>query len=127
MLEGTKLENFDPIAIIAELTKTDIKVGDGDEVKPGDSVRVHYTGALASTGEIFQSSKDTGSPISFGLGQVIEGWREGVPGMKVGGIRRLLIPAEQAYGSHSPSKNIPPNSDLVFDIELLGISQNPYA
>lgn len=71
---------------------------------------------------IFQSSKDFGSPATFGLDQVIAGWTEGVPGMKVGGIRRLVIPAEKAYGSQSPAPNIPPNSDLVFDIELVAIN-----
>lgn len=119
-LEGTIIENFETIDKVDELQKTDIKVGDGEEAQPGAVVRVHYTGALCKTGVIFQSSHDS-SPISFGLDQVIEGWRDGVPGMKVGGIRRLIIPSEMAYGSHSPASNIPANSDLVFDIELLGI------
>lgn len=119
-LEGTQLENFETLNQVTDLQCTDTKIGEGEEAKPGATVRVHYTGALCKTGEIFQSSHDS-SPISFGLDQVIEGWRTGVPGMKVGGIRRLIIPAEMAYGSHSPAKNIPANSDLVFDIELLGI------
>lgn len=119
-LEGTQLENFETLDSVDSLQATDVKLGDGDEAKPHATVRVHYTGALAATGVIFQSSHDS-SPISFGLDQVIEGWREGVPGMKVGGIRRLSIPSEMAYGSHSPAKNIPANSDLVFDIELLGV------
>jgi peptidylprolyl isomerase len=72
-------------------------------------------------GTIFQSSKDSGSPATFGLNQVIAGWTLGVPGMKVGGTRRLIIPAAQAYGAASPAPNIPANSDLVFDIELVAI------
>ncbi|MGE5312725.1 MAG: FKBP-type peptidyl-prolyl cis-trans isomerase [Acidobacteriota bacterium] len=62
--------------------------------------------------------------MSFGLDQVIEGWTKGVPGMKVGGTRRLVMPAEMAYGSSSPAKNIPANSDLVFDIDLVAIPKN---
>ena len=75
-------------------------------------------------GIIFQSSLDFGDPITFGLDQVISGWTHGVPGMKVGGTRRLVIPAEQAYGASSPAPNIPANSDLVFDIDLVAIPQN---
>ena len=82
---------------------------------------MHYTGALCKNGIIFQSSHDFGDPITFGLDQVIRGWTEGVPGMKVGGMRRLTIPSEKAYGSVRAAANIPPNSDLVFDIELIGI------
>lgn len=117
-LEGSKLENFDPVSEVSELQITDIKEGDGEECAKWATVRAHYTGALCSDGTIFQSSHDMGRAISFSLNQVIEGWQEGVPGMKVGGIRRLIIPAAMAYGANSPSSNIPPNSDLVFDIEL---------
>ena len=117
-LEGTKLENFEPISKVTELQIIDIKEGDGEECAKWATVRAHYTGALCSDGTIFQSSHDMGKAISFSLNQVIEGWQEGVPGMKVGGIRRIVIPAEMAYGANSPSPNIPPNSDLVFDIEL---------
>ena len=121
-LEGTILTGFTPIPQVATLEKIDTVEGTGAEVAPGATVTVHYTGALASTGVIFQSSHDRGEPITFGLSQVISGWTEGVPGMKVGGTRRLLIPAEQAYGPSSPAPNIPPNSDLVFDIELVAIA-----
>ena len=72
-------------------------------------------------GIIFQSSHDFGQAISFGLDQVIKGWTVGVPGMKIGGTRRLIIPAEMAYGTSSSAKNIPANSDLVFDIDLVAI------
>ena len=120
-LEGTKLQNFEPGQTVTELQVIDIKEGKGDLVQPNATIRAHYTGALVSSGVIFQSSHDFGDPITFGLNQVIAGWTNGVPGMKVGGTRRLVIPASQAYGSSSPSPNIPANSNLVFDIELVNI------
>ena len=120
-LEGTKLTGFDPKPAITELEIIDLTAGSGDEVKPGATITAHYTGALVADGTIFQSSKDSGRPATFGLNQVIAGWTKGVPGMKVGGIRRLIIPAVSAYGSSSPAANIPANSDLVFDIELVAI------
>lgn len=123
--EGTKLHNFDPrVDAVKELEIIDIEVGTGEEVKPGATITAHYTGALVKNGIIFQSSHDFGDAITFGLDQVITGWTNGVPGMKVGGTRRLVIPAEQAYGASSPSKNIPANSDLVFDIDLIAIPRN---
>ena len=123
-LEGTKLANFTPVTTVTDLQKIDITPGTGDEVKPGDTVTAHYTGAVASTGVIFQSSKDTGQPVPFALDKVIKGWTDGVPGMKVGGVRRLVIPAELAYGANPPQgSNIPPNSALVFDIELVKVGQ----
>lgn len=121
-LEGTKLTGFTPRASVAELEIFDVVPGTGPEVQPGATITAHYTGALVSDGTIFQSSKDMGQPATFGLSQVISGWTNGVPGMKVGGTRRLIIPAAQAYGSHSPAPNIPANSDLVFDIELVEIA-----
>lgn len=121
-IEGTQLLDFTPIETVVQLESIDIKLGDGDLVAPGATITAHYTGAIANTGVIFQSSHDGGRPITFGLDQVIRGWQQGVPGMKVGGTRRLLIPADLAYGSQSPSANIPPNSDLVFDIELVAIA-----
>ncbi len=123
-LEGTKLADFTPVAKVEQLQKIDQVVGTGDEVKPGDTVTAHYTGAVAATGVIFQSSHDSGQPVPFGLNQVIKGWTEGVPGMKVGGKRRLLIPADQAYGANPPQgSGIPANADLVFDIEIIKIGQ----
>lgn len=119
--EGTKLQDFTPIENVEQLVTHDIEVGTGAEAQPGATVTVHYTGALCKNGIIFQSSHDFGKPITFGLDQVIRGWTEGVPGMKVGGMRRLTIPAEMAYGSSSPAPNIPANSDLVFDIELVDV------
>ncbi|CAN5359822.1 FKBP-type peptidyl-prolyl cis-trans isomerase [soil metagenome] len=120
-LEGTKLANFTPVDSVAELQIIDVVGGTGDVVPEGATITAHYTGALCKDGTIFQSSHDFGDAITFGLNQVIPGWTEGVPGMKVGGTRRLVIPAAKAYGAHSPAANIPANSDLVFDIELTAI------
>lgn len=120
--EGTKLHNFEPrTEQVTELEIIDVEVGAGEEVQPGATITAHYTGALVKNGIIFQSSHDFGQAISFGLDQVIKGWTVGVPGMKIGGTRRLIIPAEMAYGASSPAKNIPANSDLVFDIDLVAI------
>lgn len=124
MLQGTQLKNFTPTASIPQLQYEDTTVGSGQEVKAGDTVTVDYTGAVAATGKIFQSSLDSGQPVSFGLNQVIPGWTQGVPGMKVGGTRRLLIPAAMAYGANPPSgSGIPANADLVFDITLHSIGK----
>ena len=119
--EGTKLPDFEPRENVTELEIIDIQEGTGAEVQAGATITAHYTGALCKNGIIFQSSHDMGRSISFGLDQVIAGWTQGVPGMKVGGTRRLIIPAEMAYGERSPAPNIPANSDLVFDIELVDI------
>jgi FKBP-type peptidyl-prolyl cis-trans isomerase len=121
-LQGKKLDNFTPIVHIDKLQAIDTKVGTGPEAKADSKVTVHYTGAVAATGIIFQSSLDTGKPVTFPLNQVIKGWQEGIPGMKAGGQRRLLIPAAEAYGANPPpGSNIPPNADLVFDVVLLGV------
>lgn len=118
-LQGTKLADFTPVATVDKLQVIDVKEGTGDVVKPGDTVTAHYTGAVAADGTIFQSSKDFGQAATFPLGNVIKGWQDGVPGMKVGGIRRLVIPADQAYGATPPQgSGIPANAPLVFDIEL---------
>lgn len=125
-LEDTPLTNYIPRGRknkVPELEIIDIIEGTGDTVQPGATVTVHYTGARCEDGIIFQSSYDFGDSITFGLDQVIKGWTQGVPGMKVGGTRRLVIPSDMAYGSARAAANIPPNSDLVFDIELLGIAQ----
>lgn len=119
--EGTKLQDFSPIAQVEKLETIDIEMGDGAAVEAGATITAHYTGALCKNGTIFQSSHDFGNPLTFSLDQVIAGWTQGVPGMRVGGMRRLIIPSEMAYGSVRAAANIPPNSDLVFDIELVAI------
>lgn len=122
--EGTKLHDFVPRDAVEKLEVIDVEEGTGEVVRPGATITAHYTGALVKNGIIFQSSLDFGDPITFGLHQVIDGWTVGVPGMKIGGTRRLIIPAVQAYGSASPASNIPANSDLVFDIDLIAIPKN---
>ncbi len=101
----------------------DIKVGSGANPKVGQTVSVQYTGTLLD-GTKFDSSYDHGgTPIDFpiGTGHVIKGWDEGVPTMKVGGKRRLVIPSDLAYGANPPTPAIPPNATLVFDIELVAV------
>lgn len=118
------LGDFIPVLKTLKLEKIDLVVGSGEEVKPGATVSVHYTGAVAATGVIFQSSKDFGpNPVTFPLDGVIKGWTDGIPGMKIGGTRRLVIPAEMAYGATPPpGSGIPANADLVFDVELKAIN-----
>jgi FKBP-type peptidyl-prolyl cis-trans isomerase len=123
-LQGTKLPDFTPVSSVTELQSIDLKEGNGDIVKEGATVTAHYTGALAKDGTIFESSKDSGQPATFPLSGVIQGWQKGVPGMKAGGIRRLIIPASMAYGEQGSPPKIGPNEPLVFDIELVSV-QNP--
>jgi FKBP-type peptidyl-prolyl cis-trans isomerase len=108
--------------VTSELTFDDMVEGTGEEAKAGDEVEVHYTGWLASSGQKFDSSQGK-EPFQFqlGAGRVIKGWDQGVVGMKVGGKRKLKIPAKLAYGERGAGKSIPPNSDLVFEVELLRI------
>ena len=111
------IDNFDGPVEVDELRYEDEVVGDGEEVQPGGTVTIHYTGALASDGSVFDSSVG-GEPVTFALDELIAGWQEGIPGMKVGGKRRLFIPSAQGYGESGSGSSIPPNSDLIFDIEL---------
>lgn len=120
---GTKMQDFTPVDKVDELKIIDLKEGTGDAVTASDTVTVDYTGALAKDGTVFESSLDSGQKATFPLSGVISGWTEGMPGMKVGGVRRLVIPAEKAYGASSPSAGIPANSDLVFDITLHSIKK----
>lgn len=114
---------------ITELEKIDTKVGGGREATPGGSVVVHYTGWLYDPkkpdgkGKKFDSSLDRGEPFTFvlGGGQVIQGWDEGVAGMKIGGKRTLIIPQHLGYGSRGAGGAIPPFATLIFDVELLDI------
>lgn len=101
----------------------DIKVGSGPHPAVGQTVSVKYKGSLVD-GTVFDSSDlHGGTPIDFpiGVGQVIKGWDEGVPPMKVGGVRRLVIPGDLAYGPNSPTPTIPPNATLIFDITLVAV------
>lgn len=99
----------------------ELKVGTGAEATAGQTVTVHYTGWLTN-GTKFDSSKDRGDPFEFplGAGHVIRGWDEGVQGMKIGGSRKLTIPADLGYGARGAGGVIPPNATLVFEVELLG-------
>ena len=111
---------------IKELIITDNKVGEGREAEKGLTVTVHYTGWLYEKGEKtskFDSSVDRREPFSFvlGVGQVIKGWDQGVSGMQVGGSRTIIIPSDMGYGSRGAGNVIPPNSDLIFDVELIEI------
>jgi peptidylprolyl isomerase len=106
------------------LEYVDLKEGTGEAAKAGDKVQVHYTGTLKSDGKKFDSSLDRKQPFTFdlGAGKVIKGWDEGVAGMKVGGKRKLIIPAKLGYGERGAGNAIPPNADLVFEVELLKIN-----
>ncbi|CAH1071550.1 FKBP-type peptidyl-prolyl cis-trans isomerase [Candidatus Nitrotoga sp. 1052] len=115
--------------VVTKLIKIDHKVGDGKEAVAGKTVDVHYTGWLYSAtapnnkGTKFDSSLDRGARFSFPLGEgrVIKGWDQGVAGMKVGGQRTLIIPADLGYGARGAGSAIPPNAALVFDVELFGV------
>ena len=106
-----------------ELVVDDLTVGDGDEAAAGQQVSVHYVGVSWSTGEQFDASWDRMEPFGFGLGQgqVIQGWDQGVQGMKVGGRRQLTIPPEMGYGAAGAGGVIAPNETLVFVVDLLGV------
>ena len=106
-----------------ELEVKDIVEGEGAEAEPGDLVTVQYVGVGFDSGEEFDASWDRGQPFPFqlGAGQVIEGWDEGVAGMKVGGRRELVIPPDQAYGSRGSPPAIGPDETLVFVVDLLAV------
>jgi FKBP-type peptidyl-prolyl cis-trans isomerase len=110
----------EPTVTTSGLTIIDIEEGDGQEATVDDTVTVHYTGWLED-GTTFDSSVPGGQPYTTTLDRVIPGWTEGVPGMKVGGKRRLVIPADLAYGDQGSGTVIPPGATLTFDIELISI------
>ncbi len=118
-----KMQDFTPTTQPqTELKIIDTKLGTGAEVKAGDTVSADYVGALMSDGTVFDASAKHGGPQTFPLSGVIAGWSQGIPGMKVGGTRRLLIPASLAYGSRA-QPGIPANSDLVFDVTIMQTGQ----
>ena len=125
-LVGTAHADAGPVKTASGLKYVDEKVGDGTAAVAGKKVSVHYTGWLddnGKKGKKFDSSVDRGQPFEFslGIGQVIAGWDEGVAGMKIGGKRTLMIPAALGYGAHGAGADIPPNANLIFDVELLGV------
>jgi len=105
-----------------ELQITDLALGEGKAAVKGALITTHYTGSLAD-GTVFDSSHERGKPFQcvIGTGRVIKGWDQGLMGMKVGGKRKLQVPAHLAYGERSMGKHITPNSDLTFEIELLEV------
>jgi FKBP-type peptidyl-prolyl cis-trans isomerase FkpA len=121
--QATAAAPAQPVADVTELKIEDTKVGTGAVAEAGKTVTVHYTGWLTN-GTKFDSSKDHGEPFLFqlGAGRVIKGWDQGVVGMKIGGVRRLLIPPNLAYGANGAGGVIPPNATLVFEVELLGVN-----
>ena len=123
--EQRSFDGITPVTTESGLKYYDIKVGDGPTPKTGSSVKVHYSGWLKN-GKLFDSSVKRDSPFTFNTSHgVIKGWLEGISTMKVGGIRRLEIPSALAYGERGAGAVIPPNSDLIFEIELLSIEKEP--
>jgi FKBP-type peptidyl-prolyl cis-trans isomerase len=122
--EGSKDGREDMTTTPSGLKYRDEVVGNGREAKAGDTVSVHYTGRLASNKKMFDSSGGK-EPFTFTLGmrKVIQGWDEGIAGMKEGGKRTLLIPAELGYGATGRPPAIPPNADLEFDTELVKVAR----
>jgi peptidylprolyl isomerase len=113
-----------PSAPATQLVVKDLVVGTGATVKPCATVTVHYVGVGQPDGKQFDASWDRGQPISFPLGQVIPGWTMGIPGMKVGGRRELIIPGNLGYGPDGqPQAGIAPNETLVFVIDLINVQQ----
>ncbi len=106
-----------------ELESHDEIVGDGPEAATGTTVSAHYVGVAFSTGEQFDASWDRGQPLDFrlGAGQVIQGWDDGITGMKVGGRRRLVIPPHLAYGDRGAGSAIAPGETLIFVVDLMGV------
>jgi len=122
IIVSEKDPNSNEIVTPSGLSYLDQTIGTGEPAVAGQTATVHYTGWLEN-GNKFDSSVDRGQPFSFplGAGRVIKGWDEGVAGMKVGGKRKLTIPASLGYGTRGAGGVIPPNATLIFDVELLGV------
>jgi peptidylprolyl isomerase len=120
--ELTKPEiSFPDYPAPTDLKITDLVIGDGAEAPAGGTVTVHYVGVAFSSGEEFDSSWSRGEPLTFGLHQVIAGWQQGIPGMKIGGRRELVIPSNLAYGERGAGALIGPGETLIFVVDLLAI------
>jgi FKBP-type peptidyl-prolyl isomerase-like protein len=117
---GATQDGSPEITTASGLRIQDLKVGDGESPKPGQTVMVHYIGWLEN-GKEFNNSYKLGRPAQFRIGALIKGWDEGLSTMKVGGKRRLFVPSNLAYGAAGSPPNIPPNANLRFEIELLGV------
>jgi len=111
------------VTLPGDLAYVDLRAGKGARAKSGDAVRVHYVGTLQD-GTKFDSSRDRNEPFEFTLGEgrVIAGWDQGVVGMRVGGLRKLIVPPALGYGAGGMGDKIPPNATLIFTIELLALS-----
>ena len=122
LTQGATMSEAKTTTTPSGLKYEDVKLGSGDTAAAGKTVSVHYTGWLTD-GKKFDSSKDRGQPFDFPLGggRVIKGWDEGVQGMKVGGVRKLTIPADLGYGARGAGGVIPPNATLTFEVELLEV------
>ena len=122
LTQGATMSDAKTTTTASGLKYEDVKLGTGEAATAGKTVSVHYTGWLTD-GKKFDSSKDRGQPFEFPLGggRVIKGWDEGVQGMKIGGVRKLTIPASLGYGSRGAGGVIPPDATLVFEVELLGV------
>ena len=113
------------ITLLDVLQIEDTQVGTGEEVRPGATVKAHYRGTLKEDGTEFDSSYSRGQPIEFPLRAMVPGWQYGIPGMKVGGKRKLVVPFAMAYGDRGIPGKIPPRADLVFEIELVEVKNPP--
>ncbi len=116
---GRKLPGLSTIKFPSGVVATDLVFGSGATAMPNSVIRVHYHGTLPD-GKVFDSTRGS-EAVKFPLQQLIPGWREGIPGMMVGGVRRLVVPAKEAYGDEGAPPDIPPRTDLIFTIELVEV------